>query len=257
MVRICSFPSTSPPDLVVAMENSHNIEAIASETSSFCWTLRNLGNARLTTLYTCFGPLEEEDLKWYLEKYALSDSLSTQRAEGIRVKVESYGRLLWDAVKIILPSKISGRVNLRISDGLDRLGTKRSAHSLHWETLEAASIEGDTESEESPKVIVTRMVRPSQQEVSSSGSPPCSHNILLVSARPLRAADRVPYPLISKQLWDMIGKPPSRHGISLDFVRPGSWEKLQAHLQDKGPGHYRLVHFDLHGIISKGRSVNI
>ncbi|KAK6340521.1 hypothetical protein TWF696_008847 [Orbilia brochopaga] len=45
----------------------------------------------------------------------------------------------------------------------------------------------------------------------------------------------------------------SRH-IQMDFVRPGTWEALQYTLNSKPPGYYHLVHFDVHGKVTKKRA---
>jgi len=41
--------------------------------------------------------------------------------------------------------------------------------------------------------------------------------------------------------------------MSMQFVRPGTWEKTRAMLKGYETGHFSIVHFDLHSMIHKGR----
>ena len=77
-------------------------------------------------------------------------------------------------------------------------------------------------------------------------------NILVVTARPDGPTD-VGYRTISRPLLDALrtaGLP-----VTVDLVRPGTWEALRDHLraatERHGSGWYQVIHFDLHGAFSE------
>jgi hypothetical protein len=87
--------------------------------------------------------------------------------------------------------------------------------------------------------------------------------VLVVTARPDGPRD-VGYRTVSRPLLDAVrtaGLP-----VTVDLVRPGTWEALIAHLRAvtdaRGSGWYQVVHFDLHGAfedyaaLEKGRKAD-
>jgi hypothetical protein len=72
--------------------------------------------------------------------------------------------------------------------------------------------------------------------------------ILVVTARPHGARD-VGYRTVSRPLLDAVRQ--ARIPVTIDLVRPGTWEALRDHLRaatrEHGPGWYQVVHFDVHG----------
>ena len=131
--------------------------------------------------------------------------------------------------------------------GLDgcRIEVSGSAglHRLHWEALRDPGV---------PVPLAVRM--PVTRRVTGLGSkfdPPGARptlNVLVVTARPGGPRD-VGYRTVSRPLLDAVrtaGLP-----VTLELVRPGTWEALTDHLQAAteahGSGWYQVIHFDLHG----------
>ena len=121
-------------------------------------------------------------------------------------------------------------------------------HLLHWEALRDPELDVPL----AVRLPVTRRVGqlPSLFEL-PSGQP--TLNILLVTARPFGRGD-VGYRTISRPLLDAL-----RQGslpVTVDLVRPGTWEALRAHLRDRtrregASGWYQVIHLDLHGGFSE------
>jgi len=69
-------------------------------------------------------------------------------------------------------------------------------------------------------------------------------NLLVVTARPKEEND-VGYRTISRSLIEAIEKCQLR--VNVELLRPGTYEALERHLEEKGAGFYHIIHFDAHG----------
>src|SRR5271166_5667853 len=121
-------------------------------------------------------------------------------------------------------------------------------HLLHWEALRDPELDVPL----AVRLPVTRRVGqlPSLFEL-PSGQP--TLNILLVTARPFGRGD-VGYRTISRPL--LVALRQGSLPVTVDLVRPGTWEALRAHLRDRtrregASGWYQVIHLDLHGGFSE------
>ena len=71
-------------------------------------------------------------------------------------------------------------------------------------------------------------------------------NLLVVVARPNKDED-VGYRTISRLLREAIEK--SRLRVRVHLLRPGTYEALERHWEEKGAGFCHFVHFDVHGAL--------
>ena len=116
-------------------------------------------------------------------------------------------------------------------------------HRLHWEALR----DPDLPVPLAVRVPVTRRVTGLGSKFDPPGGRP-TLNVLVVTARPDGPRD-VGYRTVSRPLLDAVrtaGLP-----VTVDLVRPGTWEALTGHLraatEAHGSGWYQVIHFDLHG----------
>lgn len=206
------------------------------------------------TLLDPFSPVQYEELQWYMEDFALQDPFASDRAMRIAQSQTRYGRslvaslrphideiMLMQGKRIPMPSW--GALHLLVFGD----GTMNSLHSLRWELTErvvcchpAAAI---TISRVSNLIL----------------TPPCDRkpnldrplNILYVSARPGLEED-ISYRAISRQIWDLMEMtsedPPQ---AKMEFVRPSTWIGFKTMLESRGPGYFDIVHFDMHGTVSR------
>ncbi|KAF3906108.1 hypothetical protein ABW21_db0209389 [Orbilia brochopaga] len=64
----------------------------------------------------------------------------------------------------------------------------------------------------------------------------------------------IEYRVIARAVHDALSSLIASRQIQMDFVRPGTWEALQSALNSKPTGYYHLVHFDVHGKVTKKRA---
>ncbi|ATO84214.1 hypothetical protein ACWT_4799 [Actinoplanes sp. SE50] len=196
---------------------------------------------------TVRAPVDDGDeklLAWYFEQHLqfpfLDRDLERQAAEV----VAEYGRALFRQV-------FAGEARYGYRRAFDqgfqgcRLLVRGSAafQRLHWETL-CDPERGERLALRMPLVRQdTRVPLPYRLP-----DPAPTLNILVVTARPFGSRD-VGYRTISQPLLDAIGR--TRLPVTVDLVRPGTWEALRETLRtaarDHGQGWYQVVHFDVHG----------
>lgn len=63
----------------------------------------------------------------------------------------------------------------------------------------------------------------------------------------------VSYRTISRPLIELIEKTKLR--IKVELLRPGTYEALERHLEEKGAGFYHIIHFDTHGALMKYKDI--
>lgn len=207
---------------------------------------------RLATIKSPFSAAEEADLTWYVEKHALNDPFARKRAKEVSQNLHRYRTSLAGPVESLITRAVT-ELDVDVPFRAIRLCIEDTAfatsmQSLHWELLED---ETAWQTLKTP-VLISRLVGARQsskkQEVASK-----MYNVLFVSARPTQRDD-LPYRLISKPVWGLIQSHQDlKSQISMQFVRPGTWDKTRAMLKAYEKGYFSMVHFDLHGMIHKGR----
>ena len=189
--------------------------------------------------------IDEDDIRWYLEEYALSDPYEIKRARETSKMLVQYkndlAKFFQDTIKEVISSaSIINLQTIRI-EVVSQSSTARF-QSLHWELLESA----DWDIGVNVQIVVTRrIVMPGPKSTTPVFTSDTNINILFVSARP--GAKDVDYRLISKPLVDLADTQRIRDRINIEFVRPGSWLYVEYYLQQHPPGYYSIVHFDVHG----------
>jgi tetratricopeptide (TPR) repeat protein len=190
------------------------------------------------------GPDTEKLLAWYFEQHLRFPFLDLDREHQATAELAEYGQKLFAQV-------LGGDANhsyrtLRGRSFDDcRLEVEGSAafHLLHWEALR----DPDMDTPLAVRLPFSRRVAQLEQmfELAPERS---TLNILVVTARPFGAGD-VGYRTISRPLLDGVRQ--SNLPVTVDLVRPGTWEALREHLQSVTEKHqsgwYQVIHFDLHG----------
>ncbi|MEI6430379.1 MAG: CHAT domain-containing protein, partial [Pseudanabaena sp. ELA607] len=91
--------------------------------------------------------------------------------------------------------------------------------------------------------MVRKSTKPTAVMAAVNQSP--TLNVLMVTARPYK--NDVAYRTISRPLIEALGN--SQLPVKLDLLRPATFEGLSKHLEEKGAGHYHMIHFDSHGAL--------
>jgi tetratricopeptide (TPR) repeat protein len=201
-----------------------------------------------TTLRDPATPAAEELLAWYFEQHLLFPFLDKDREQKAVMQLAEYGRSLFGQVFAGAASYDYRRLRDQSFDGCELEITGSAAfHLLHWEALRDPDMDG-------PLAVGLPVTRRVERLAQKFELPPqhASLNILLVTARPFGPAD-VGFRTISRPLLDALRKSSLR--VTLDLVRPGTWEALRGHLRSQaerhGAGWYQVVHFDVHGGFSE------
>lgn len=214
------------------------------------WTIdiQNAQGQVIKTL-TLGSPIEdeeEEQIRWYLEDYVLSDPYQIKRANEAAALLVQYRDRLAKAFQETIREAVSSasQANIR-SIRLEVMSQSSTVvfQSLHWELLESANWDIGVD----VNVVVTRRIAmPGTEPTAPIFGTDKRVNILFVSARP--GADRdVDYRLVSKPLIDLLETHQIQDRCTIEFVRPGSWFFVKNYLLAHPPGYYTIVHFDVHG----------
>jgi tetratricopeptide (TPR) repeat protein len=187
----------------------------------------------------------EQELAWYFEEHLRYPFLDKDREREAVQRIGVYGEALFGQVFGGKASHSYLMLAERSFDGC-RMEISGSAalHRLHWEALR------DPEHPDPPlgvRLPVIRRVEAQPSQFAIRDDLP-TLNILLVTARPGGPHD-VGYRTISQPLLDALRN--ADQPVTVDLVRPGTWDALRAHLADAtrrhGSGWYQVIHFDLHG----------
>jgi tetratricopeptide (TPR) repeat protein len=199
---------------------------------------------------TVADPADQNDearLAWYFEQHLRYPFLDKDLEHATVQQITSYGEALFEQV---FGGAASNDYRHLRSRGFDqcRIEVSGSAalHALHWEALKDPDL---------PVPLTTRL--PLTRRVDAVGANfelpggRSTLNILVLVARPDGPHD-VGYRTISRPLMDSLrdaGLP-----ITVDLVRPGTWQALLDHLRattdQHGSGWHQVIHFDLHGSFS-------
>jgi hypothetical protein len=254
----------SPPDLHQITIRAEG-PVISAHTRQWKVFVTNQGTGRNSALFTLQDPFNEDEyqqVRWYVEEFAIGDPFAQARAETVTQSQLRYGKQLVSAIRPFInevlgiqPEDASACSWIAIHLRVHGNGTESSLHSLLWEIMERI------ECCNPPTFFtITRIVERDPNDLWSilPGRQPSNSEhfrILYVSARPGLEND-ISYRAISRHIWELLKRTDGqRPRISLDFVRPGTWTKFCSVLKDR-KGHYDLVHFDMHGTISKRLSIH-
>ncbi|MCB0532001.1 MAG: CHAT domain-containing protein [Saprospiraceae bacterium] len=192
---------------------------------------------------------KEEDLEWYFEQYIEQPYTAESKVQRtVETQIIAYGTELFSAV-FADPRAIQLFYDAINQEGYDSLTLEIVSReqapgfqTVLWETLRDPNFA-------SKPLIASglKIVRRSEKQAplrARVGNHPAL-NLLIVTARPSEEND-VNYRTIQRPLIELLSR---TEGISVNSVilRPGTYEALKNHLDEKGAGFYHIIHFDLHG----------
>jgi len=200
------------------------------------------GNSYPITVTDPFTNQEEKDLEWYFEEWLVFPTLETDKAQKAANSVQNYGENLF---KQVFQSNLNAYGEYRdLRKQLSQLQIIIESQSpefqaLHWEALK----DPDLPRPFSIDCIISRQRRGATVVPVQMATYP-TINLLVVIARPNEESD-VNYRTISRPLVELVNS--SEIPVKIDILRPGTYESLTRHLDEKGEGYYHVIHFDVHG----------
>jgi hypothetical protein len=199
-------------------------------------------NSYEITVTEPFTPQQEQQLEWYFEQWLEIPWLDTVKAESAATSVQSYGENLFEQV---FKSNFDAYGEYRdLRKQLSQLQIVIESKSpefqgFHWEALK----DPDLSRPLSVDCIISRKRRGATIVSAQIATSP-TINLLVVIARPDEERD-VNYRTISRPLVELVNN--SQIPVKIDILRPGTYEALTKHLDDKGEDYYHVIHFDVHG----------
>jgi hypothetical protein len=183
----------------------------------------------------------EQQLEWYFEEWIRLPFLDTTIAQRAAASVTEYGKYLFEQV-FADRTAYGEYANLRqpLSDLQIEIEGSPEFQGLHWEALRDPQLPRPLAVD---CVIVRKNLTP--QVMPARIYPSTTINVLVVVARSGEERD-VGYRTISRPLVEMIET--AKLHVQIDILRPGTYEALDRHLDEK-PGFYHILHFDLHGAV--------
>jgi len=172
----------------------------------------------------------EENLAWYFEEHLRYPFLDKDKEEQAVQQIAEYGESLF--LQVFGGEANHDYRNLRAEsfDGCRiEISGSASLHRLHWEALRDPGLTTLL----AVRMPVTRRVSDQPSKFALRKDLP-TLNILVVTARPEGARD-IGYRTISRPLIDVLrtaGLP-----VTVDLVRPGTWQALRDHLQSATKRH--------------------
>ncbi|MFB2804504.1 tetratricopeptide repeat protein, partial [Microcystis sp. BLCC-F209] len=200
------------------------------------------GNSYPITVTDPFTNQEEKQLEWYFEEWLVFPTLETDKAQKAANSVQNYGENLF---KQVFQSNLNAYGEYRdLRKQLSQLQIIIESQSpefqaLHWEALK----DPDLPRPFSIDCIISRQRRGATVVPVQMATYP-TINLLVVIARPNEESD-VNYRTISRPLVELVNS--SEIPVKIDILRPGTYESLTRHLDEKGEGYYHVIHFDVHG----------
>lgn len=214
-----------------------------------------------------FSRDDHEECDWYFQCLREED-YNEDRADKIVPAVKGYGGRLMSGLKWpehtfkhpnIIIDVLQGREN-----GNDRTNNA-SIYHIHWEQLEQVQKQhwpGLAQTADPLEVHVRRVLEHPPVQRARKVRQDKEINVLLVIARRLQPksskedlSPAMVYRSIVK-VKKLLRNEHSHYNLNLEVVRPGTYEALVDHLARKniehgGTGFFQLIHFDLHGEVSK------
>ena len=192
---------------------------------------------------------EELRLEWYFEQWLRFPMLYITRAADVAASIREYGERLFDQ---LFMDRDAYADYVRLRDNLGSLrfeieGINPEFQALHWEALRDPKLPRPLAVD---CVMVRKSTKPTAVMAAVNQSP--TLNVLMVTARPYK--NDMAYRTISRPLIEALGN--SQLPVKLDLLRPATFEGLSRHLEDKGAGHYHMIHFDCHGALLTYKQFN-
>jgi hypothetical protein len=193
---------------------------------------------------------EELRLEWYFEQWLRFPMLDTTRAADVAASIREYGTRLFDQ---IFADRKAYTDYVRLRDNLGSLrfeieGINPEFQAWHWEALRDVELPRPLAVD---CVMVRKSTKPTAVMAEVKDSP--TLNVLMVTARPSK--NDVAYRVISRPLIEALGN--SQLPVKIDLLRPATFEGLSRHLEEKGAGHYHMIHFDCHGALLSYDQCNV
>ena len=196
------------------------------------------------TITDPFTPQEEKHLEWYFEDWITFPFGDTAIAEKTAASVKTYGERLFKQVfqTDINAYSIYCQLRSKLSEvQIEIIGNNPEFQALHWEALHDPEW---TRPLAVDCVMLRKSVKPAPVSANVQISPVI--NLLVVVARPDEEKD-VAYRTISRPLLELIEN--SHLRVNVELLRPGTYEALSQHLEEKGAGFYHVIHLDMHGAL--------
>ncbi|MBD2178668.1 tetratricopeptide repeat protein [Pseudanabaena sp. FACHB-1998] len=185
---------------------------------------------------------DEAKWEWYFEQWLQHPTTGIATAAAVTESIRDYGESLFDQV---FGDRRAFADYSRLRDDLGTLrfeieGSNPEFQALHWEALRDRDLPR-------PLAVDCVMVRKSTlpTPVMAAVNPSPTLNLLMVTARPFK--EDVAYRVVSRPLIEAIAN--SQLPVKIDLLRPATFESLSKHLEEKGAGHYHMIHFDCHGAL--------
>jgi hypothetical protein len=189
-----------------------------------------------------FTAQEEARLEWYFERWLVFPHLEPVKAQAAKESVRSYGERLFEQVfksDVDAYSDYKG-IQAQIKQ-IEIAGNSPEFQALHWEALQDP---------QQPRPLAVDCVMVRKRGKNPAGKAVVERSpvikLLVVTARPGEEND-VNHRTISRPLMAAIQK--SKLRVQVDLLRPGTFEALTKHLEEKGEGYYHIVHLDMHGAV--------
>ncbi len=212
--------------------------------TGFAAILKFDGGEYPVTITDPFTAKEEKELEWYFEEWVTFPFSYTVIAERAAASVKIYGESLFKQVfqadfnAYNLYRQLRGNLS---QVQIEIVAKTPEFHALHWEALQDPDLSRPLAVD---CVMLRKNVTPAPVSANVQLSPVI--NLLVVVARPDEERD-VGYRTISRPLLELIDN--SNLRVNVELLRPGTYESLSKHLQEKGAGFYHIVHLDMHGAL--------
>ncbi len=195
------------------------------------------------TITNPFNLKEERRLEWYFEEWLQYPMLDRVKARNAADSIKTYGENLFEQVfanKDAYQNYEQLRWQLN-QVKIEIVSRTPEFQALHWEALRDPDLPR-------PLAIDCVILRKYDEVVPAKAyvkeSPVV--NLLVVVARP-DEEDDIGYQTISRPLIEAIEN--SQLRVNVHLLRPGTYEALERHLEQKGAGYYHVIHFDVHGAL--------
>ncbi|MGB3419312.1 MAG: tetratricopeptide repeat protein [Dolichospermum sp.] len=190
-----------------------------------------------------FTPQEERELEWYFEEWLVYPMVDKIKAERAKNSVKTYGERLFD--QVFHDNKAYSKYQ-QLKNNLSHLQIEIVSktpefQALHWEALQEPNLPRPLAVD---CVMLRKSVNPAVGSVNLPTSPVI--NLLVVVARPDEEKD-VGYRTISRPLVELIENGKLR--VNVELLRPGTYQALSQHLEEKGANFYHIIHLDMHGAL--------
>ncbi|MEA5477281.1 tetratricopeptide repeat protein [Pseudanabaena galeata UHCC 0370] len=185
---------------------------------------------------------DEAKWEWYFEQWLQLPTTGIATAAAVTESIRDYGESLFDQV---FSDRRAFADYSRLRDDLGTLrfeieGSNPEFQALHWEALRDRDLPRPLAVD---CVMVRKSTLPTPVMAAVKDSP--TLNLLMVTARPFK--EDVAYRVVSRPLIEAIAN--SQLPVKIDLLRPATFESLSKHLEEKGAGHYHMIHFDCHGAL--------